>query len=127
MASRPEPALDGDLKIRTTVSTKPLFSLGCLRATANALSTLASLFPQDHPLDGRTGSAAAESLAAYYFARHVAGDWGDLSPADRAANGEALKKGDRLFSSYDLPGGGRVWIITEWDRSATTLLLPEDY
>ncbi len=58
--------------------------------------------------------------------RHVRGDWGDLSDEDRAANERALVDGERILSAYVLPQG-KVWIITEADRSATTVLLPEEY
>jgi len=60
--------------------------------------------------------------------RHVHGDWGDLDKDDRNANDRALLEGTRLLSAYALPvTGQRVWVITEWDRSLTTVLLPEDY
>lgn len=59
--------------------------------------------------------------------RHQAGDWGDLSEDDRKANDDALGNGMRLLSSYRSGSGVTFWIITEADRSATTLLLPEDY
>lgn len=58
--------------------------------------------------------------------RHASGDWGDLDPADLHANDDALERGERLLSAYG-QGDGRFWIITERDRSATTILLPEDY
>ena len=61
------------------------------------------------------------------IARHQSGDWGDLGSEDWAANDLAMKTGQRLFSSYKLSDTETVWIITEWDRSATTVLLPEDY
>ncbi|MFX1695912.1 hypothetical protein [Paraburkholderia sp. A1RO-1] len=64
------------------------------------------------------------------LARHVHGDWGDLSAEDLASNELALLTGMRLLSSYDLPGGkgkGKVWIITEADRAVTTILLPDEY
>ena len=61
------------------------------------------------------------------LARHIHGDWGDLPVEDPTANELALLTGQRLLSSYDLPGNGKVWIITEADRSVTTILLPEDY
>ena len=60
------------------------------------------------------------------LARHAAGDWGTMSPEDKKANDAALRFGDRLMSSYTLKGE-KVWVITEWDRSKTTILLPEDY
>ncbi|VVE41824.1 hypothetical protein [Pandoraea cepalis] len=61
------------------------------------------------------------------LARHLHGDWGALSAEDQAANELALLTGQRLLSSYDLPDGERFWIITEADRSVTTILLPSDY
>ena len=61
-----------------------------------------------------------------YIARHAAGDWGDLCAFDRGQNEIALREGLRVLSSYDVPAG-RVWIITEADRSVTTILLPEEY
>ncbi|QTO48342.1 MULTISPECIES: hypothetical protein [Burkholderia] len=61
------------------------------------------------------------------LARHIHGDWGDLSVEDQTANELAILTGKRLLSSYDLPGGDKVWVITEADRSITTILLPEDY
>lgn len=59
--------------------------------------------------------------------RHLAGDWGDLCDEDRVANELALTEGGRLFSSYTQEGVPKIWIITEWDRSVTTVLLPEEY
>ena len=59
------------------------------------------------------------------LARHARGDWGELGEEDRRANGQALSIGGWLLSAFALPDGVRVWIITEADRSATTLLLPE--
>jgi hypothetical protein len=65
--------------------------------------------------------------------RHSAGDWGDLGADDLAANDEAARTGDgRLFSSYDTPEHGTIWIITDDIRSEgegpiTTVLFPDDY
>jgi len=59
--------------------------------------------------------------------RHVTGDWGDVPEEDRQSNEQALIHGDRLLSSYRIGESLTVWIITEADRSATTLLLPDDY
>ena len=60
--------------------------------------------------------------------RHARGDDGDLSAHDKALNAEAIASGqDRVFSAYELSGGHRVWVITEWDRSVTTILLPDEY
>ncbi len=58
---------------------------------------------------------------------HFSGDWGDCDPDDAAANDVALIEGTRLFSVYHDTSGQKFWIITEADRSATTVLLPEDY
>jgi hypothetical protein len=85
------------------------FSLGEIVATPNALNRI----PND------------EILKA--LARHVGGDWGDLDPEDLRANERALQHGGRLFSEYFSPGKVKFWIITEADRSVTTVLLPEDY
>lgn len=68
--------------------------------------------------------------------RHVTGDWGDVSPEDAQANNEALQVGARVLSVYVLPPPlsegemlppAKVWLITEADRSVTTILLPEEY
>ena len=59
--------------------------------------------------------------------RHSRGDWGDVCTQDRHANDAAIKNGTRLLSAYDSTRGVRFWIITEADRSATTVLLPEEY
>jgi hypothetical protein len=90
---------------------QPLFNLGQLVATPGALRALES---------------AGESPFAY-VERHVTGDWGDLVEEDKQENELALKSGFRLFSSYRLRDETKIWIITEHDRSATTLLLPSEY
>ena len=59
--------------------------------------------------------------------RHQAGDWGNLTEEDRMANDQALVQGTRIVSAYNAGNGTRFWIITEADRSVTTVLLPEDY
>ncbi len=59
--------------------------------------------------------------------RHYIGDWGDLCVEDKDANEQALQFGGRLFSAYHDSKGVKFWIITEADRSATTVLLPDDY
>jgi hypothetical protein len=87
------------------------FPLGRVVATPGALEVLE-----------RAGVSPFDLLA-----RHAAGDWGDLGNADRLANEMALLHDTRLLSAYTLPGGKRMWVITEWDRSVTTLLLPSEY
>lgn len=61
-----------------------------------------------------------------YLERHLNGDWGDLCEEDKAENNFSLEHGFRLLSAYDTPLG-KLWIITEADRSVTTFLLPEEY
>jgi hypothetical protein len=84
------------------------FPLGEVVITANA----------HHRLDP---AAVREGLK-----RHASGDWGNLDPEDMRLNEDALKHGDRLLSAYG-EGEARFWIITESDRSVTTVLMPEDY
>ena len=76
-------------------------------------------------------SAASEALprvdVAHGLNRHAAGLWGDLSDNDRVANDMAVEHGGRILSAYGSTNGIRFWIITEADRSATTVLLPDDY
>lgn len=62
-----------------------------------------------------------------YLRRHVRTDWGDLCEADRRRNDAALLSGERLLSSYQVAPDLALWIITEADRSITTLLLPSEY
>jgi len=87
------------------------FPLGQLVATPGALDAL---------------NEAVESVWPY-IARHNQGDWGDVSQEDKAENELSLRQGFRILSAYTLPGGSKIWIITEADRSATTILLPEEY
>jgi len=88
-----------------------LFQLGGLYATPGAIAAL----------------EAAGETAATYLGRHALGDWGDMDPEDLLENERSLGRGSRLFSGYNLPTGDRLWIITEADRSATTVLLPAEY
>lgn len=62
-----------------------------------------------------------------FLLRHKNGDWGDLPPEDLQENERSLRVGSRLFSSYRTRSEEKLWVITEWDRSVTTLLLPEEY
>ena len=64
---------------------------------------------------------------AQALSRHVSGDWGEVDAEDAKENELSLKQGFRLLSAYTSATGVRFWIITEADRSATTLLLPEEY
>lgn len=87
----------------------PLFPCGRLMITPAA----AAVIPADE--------------AASALRRHAAGDWGELSAEDWTSNDEALRDGARLLSAYQTRNKERFWIITEADRSVTTLLLPSDY
>lgn len=62
-----------------------------------------------------------------YLARHLSGDWGDLCEEDRELNDQSVTSGGRLLSSYKVKPGVAIWVITEWDRSVTTFLLPSEY
>jgi hypothetical protein len=69
----------------------------------------------------------SESDVQQALRRHLAGDWGDCEPEDAAANEDALLHGERLLSVYHTSASVKFWIITEADRSATTVLMPDDY
>jgi hypothetical protein len=84
--------------------------LGKIVATPGALKAIVEV--GDDPFD--------------YLARHASGDWGELCAFDRRQNERALREEARVFSSYETPAG-KVWVITEADRSVTTILLPEEY
>lgn len=88
-------------------------------------------FPMGRPVITPGAQAmldAAGIEGVLLLARHIHGDWGDLSVEDATANELALLTGKRLLSSYDLPDGqGKVWIVTEADRSMTTILRPDEY
>lgn len=71
--------------------------------------------------------AANNQRAVQVLARHLTGDWGDVDAADWSANNHALRAQGRLLSVYRLADGRCLYVITERDRSVTTLLLPEEY
>ena len=96
----------------------PKFALGRVLATPGALDLL-----------NRTGIDPSSLIS-----RHHSGDWGDICKEDAAENDRSVENGFRILSSYKLPlsedsseGRATVWIITEADRSVTTLLLPREY
>lgn len=74
------------------------------------------------------GAAAALTApdTANIITRHAQGDWGEVSPDDAELNDLALKDGSRLMSACTV-NGVKLWVITEADRSVTTILLPEEY
>ena len=67
-----------------------------------------------------------EKFVRKSFSRHASGDWGDMCEEDKASNDYALAHGERIFSAYE-KDDKKIWIITEWDRSATTILFPDEY
>ncbi len=69
----------------------------------------------------------ADEAPLRLLARHAVGDWGDITEEDRRENERAVAAGCRLLSAYTLRDGTRIWIITEADRSSTTILLPGEY
>jgi hypothetical protein len=90
---------------------RPLFPLGRTVATRAVMAHL-----DEHGI-----------AAMSYLKRHVTGDWGTVPPEDARANCLAVERHARILSSYRTAGGLTLWIITEADRSATTLLFPEEY
>ena len=88
---------------------KPRFNVGLLVATPGALQ------------------AVPETEMRFALARHSLGDWGELDAHDWRENDSALAEGGRLLSAYVTRKGVPLWIITEWDRSVTTVLLPDEY
>jgi hypothetical protein len=88
-----------------------LFKLGRIMATPRAIEAL----------------AVAGQIPDAFLLRHQTGDWGELSQDDKAANDLAVTAGARILSAYLTILGERIWIITEADRSLTTILLPGEY
>ena len=89
----------------------PLFRLGQVVATPGALEALQAA-GQD-PLD--------------LLRRHQSGDWGEVPEEDKQENDFSVQQGFRILSAYTLTTGVKLWLITEWDRSVTTVLLPQEY
>lgn len=95
----------------SSLPTIPLFPSGRLFATPGTLALLQQV--NKSPLE--------------FLSRHLRGDWGDLCEEDKTENELSLKHGFRLMSSYPVTETEKLWIITEADRSVTTLLLPAEY
>lgn len=93
------------------VLSNALFTLGEVVATPGAVEAMQkhNVFPQT------------------LLQRHVTGDWGVLCDEDVKSNNDAVTEGDRILSNYPIANNVRIWVITEWDRSVTTLLLPSEY
>jgi hypothetical protein len=106
-----EPITDGAASPVPRPTAAPRFALGTVVATPGALAALekARQFPQE------------------FLHRHMTGQWGDLDEHDRQANEQAVQFGGRILSAYSTRLGERLWLITESDRSATTLLTPAEY
>jgi len=94
-----------------SLPTIPLFPAGQIVATPGALDLLEQ----------------ANKSSLEFLSRHLRGDWGELCPDDKTENELSLKHGYRLMSSYQVTDAEKLWIITEADRSVTTLLLPIEY
>jgi hypothetical protein len=105
----PERALSRRLIMNSNTNTRPKFPLGQVVITRSARAIL-------------TGVDVADALAS-----HQCGNWGTVCPEDWRLNDEAVTDGTRLLSCYSAADGTAFWIITEWDRTATTVLLPDDY
>ena len=88
-----------------------LFPLGQVVATPGALRALQK----------------AEQEPGEFIGRHVNGDWGEVDEHDKQENDFSVHHGFRILSAYTTSAGERIWIITEADRSATTILLPQEY
>lgn len=96
--------------MNTLFKYRPLFKLGSIVGTPGAIQFM-----------NMNSIHSADLLS-----RHVTGDFGDLCDEDKNENRRAIFRGNRILSSYSFPAG-KVWVITEADRSVTTLLLPEEY
>ncbi len=90
---------------------KPLFDLGHIVGTPRAMQALKK----------------AGQKPGQFLWRHAIGDWGELNPQDWAENNRSLEDDLQIQSAYTLSNGVRIWIITEADRTETTILLPEEY
>ena len=88
-----------------------LFELGRMVATPGALRAIEAA--GQNPLE--------------FIRRHANGDWGEIDDEDKAENEFSVQKGFRILSAYTTSAGERIWVITEADRSMTTILLPSEY
>lgn len=93
------------------MSKQARFPLGQVVATPGALEALDN----------------SKQSAVEFVCRHAKGDWGLVCEEDKATNDQAVANEGRLLSAYETSKGERLWIITEWDRSVTTILLPSEY
>ena len=94
-----------------TTTTSASFYLGRVFSTPGAMEALAE--SNQHPLE--------------FLQRHTRGDWGEVCDEDKSENELSIREGFRILSAYRTAKDVRLWIITEADRSSTTILLPEEY
>ncbi|HZH92197.1 MAG TPA: hypothetical protein VEX70_16490 [Pyrinomonadaceae bacterium] len=99
------------LEDRPATQSTPLFSLGHIYATPGAIDALSE----------------SGQLPDEFLRRHQTGDWGEVCDADNRENKFSIANGFRILSAYRTSGGTNLWVITEADRSVTTLLLPSEY
>lgn len=104
------------IRLSSVFMSSPKFPPGQILATPGAINAL--------------GECHQNPLA--FLARHLAGDWGELSDGDRQLNDQAVLDGSRIFSAYRTKTGTKLWVITDatdenGERSVTTILLPEEY
>ncbi len=92
-----------------------MFGSGQIIGTATFISAMEAAYGEN-----------AQKEIVSMLRRHLTGDWGDTCPEDTKANERAVKSGERILSIYH-PANFKVYIITEWDRSATTVMLASDY
>lgn len=95
-----------------------------------AITTMAALFPLGRTVATPGALEAleqAQQSPLEFLRRHQAGDWGELCDADKRENELSIKHGFRILSAYRTVRDVRLWVITEADRSVTTVLLPEEY
>ena len=92
-------------------TTNARFYLGRVFSTPGAVEALAE--SNQHPLE--------------FLQRHVSGDWGEVCEEDKRENELSIREGLRILSAYSTTRGTKLWVITEADRSSTTILLPSEY
>ncbi len=111
MKERGTPKQEQERQPEDALIPETLFELGQMVVTPGAIEAAQEI--GRHPIQ--------------FIARHAEGKWGDLPEEDIATNERALRETGRLFSAYKFESGHKFYVITEWDRSYTTLLLPEEY
>jgi hypothetical protein len=104
-------ALKGSQMSKAATTAAPLFPVGLTVATPGALEAIAE----------------AEQEPAEFLQRHQHGDWSEMCEDDRRENQFSVDKRLRIFSAYHTSKGEKLWVITEADRSVTTILLPSEY